>query len=93
MPLKETFKALWDPARREILEMLKSGPMRAGDIAARFSMRQATVSYHLAQLKKADLIRENRYKNFIYYELNASVFEELLLWAKSFSGGMHHEKT
>lgn len=87
MPLKETFKALSDPARREILEMLKGGSMRAGDIAARFDMSQATVSYHLSQLKGAGLIRENKYKNYVYYELNASVFEELLLWAKSFSGG------
>ena len=93
MSLKETFKALGDPVRREILEMLKAGSMRAGDIANNFEMTQATVSYHLSQLKKADLIRETKYKNYIYYELNASVFEELLLWAKGFSGGREHEKS
>ena len=92
MAMKETFKALGDPARREILEMLKGGSMRAGDIAGRFEMSQATVSYHLSQLKKAGLIRENKHKNYIYYELNASVFEELLLWAKGFAGGKQNEK-
>ncbi len=92
MSMKETFKALGDPARREILEMLKAGSMRAGDIASRFDMSQATVSYHLSQLKKADLIRETKHKTYIYYELNASVFEEILLWLKSFSGGNEHEK-
>ncbi len=92
MSIKETFKALGDPARREILEMLKGGSMRAGDIAGRFEMSQATVSYHLSQLKKAGLIRENKHKNYIYYELNASVFEELLLWAKGFAGGKENEE-
>lgn len=92
MSIRETFKALGDPVRREILEMLKGGSMRAGDIAARFDMSQATVSYHLSQLKKADLIRETKHKNFVYYELNASVFEEILLWAKGFSGGKEHEQ-
>lgn len=92
MSIKETFKALGDPARREILEMLKGGAMRAGDIAARFDMSQATVSYHLSQLKRADLVRETKQKNFVYYELNASVFEEILLWVKSFSGGKDHEE-
>ncbi|MEA5060643.1 MAG: ArsR family transcriptional regulator [Clostridia bacterium] len=92
MSLKETFKALGDPVRREILEMLKGGAMRAGDIAACFEMSQATVSYHLSQLKKADLVRETKQKNYIYYELNASVFEEILLWIKSFAGGTDDEE-
>ena len=85
MSLKETFKALSDPVRRDILELLKAGSMRAGDIAAQFQLGQATISYHLSLLKQAGLIRERREKNYIYYELNASVFEELLLWAKGFA--------
>ena len=86
MGLAETFKALSDPVRREILFLLKNGKMTAGDIGAKFQLTGATVSYHLAQLKKADLIYEHKYKNFIYYELNISVFEELLLWANQFRG-------
>ncbi len=84
MGFAETFKALSDPNRREILVMLKHGRLSAGEIAARFQMSGATVSYHLAQLKKADLISETKYKNFIYYELNISVFEELMLWFSQF---------
>ena len=77
MAFADTFKALSDPARRDILEMLKNKPLSAGEIA---NMTQATVSYHLKVLKKADLIRENRKKNFIYYELNLTVLEELMMW-------------
>ena len=84
MGFAETFKALSDPARREILEMLKSGSLSAGDIASKFDMTGATISYHLSILKKADLIRERRDKNFIFYELNTSVFEELMLWFSQF---------
>ena len=91
MGFAETFKALGDPVRREILVMLKSGRMSAGDLAARFDMTQASVSYHLSQLKKAELIREEKYKNYIYYELNTSVFEEVVLWLSQF-GGNEHEK-
>ena len=76
----DTFKALSDPARRDILEMLKNKPLSVGEIAKQFDMTQATVSYHLKVLKKADLIRENRKKNFIYYELNLTVLEELMMW-------------
>ena len=68
MGFAETFKALGDPVRREILVLLKDGKMSAGDLAARFDMTQASVSYHLSQLKKAELIREEKYKNYIYYE-------------------------
>ncbi len=74
--LSHTLKAISDPVRREIVELLKSGSRSAGDIASHFNLSSATVSYHLSQLKKADLIREIRYKNFIYYEINVSVFEE-----------------
>lgn len=84
MAFAETFKALSDPARREILEMLKSGSLSAGDIASKFDMTGATISYHLSILKKADLIRERRDKNFIFYELNTSIFEELMLWFSQF---------
>ena len=80
MAFADTFKALSDPARRDILEMLKNKPLSAGEIAKQFDMTQATVSYHLKVLKKAYLIRENRKKNFIYYELNLTVLEELMMW-------------
>lgn len=84
MGFAETFKALSDPVRREILTMLKSGKKSAGEIAANFDMTAATVSYHLSQLKKADLVFETKYKNFVYYELNTSVFEEIMLWLAQF---------
>ncbi len=86
MGFPETFKALSDPVRREILTMLKNGKMSAGEIGQQFSMTGATISYHLSQLKKADLIFETKYKNFIYYEINVSVFEEIMLWLSQFGG-------
>ena len=86
MGFSETMKALSDPVRREILNLLKGGSMTAGDIAGRFDMTGATVSYHLSQLKKAGLIFESREKNYIYYSLNASVLEEVLLWLQSLKG-------
>lgn len=85
MGLAETFKALSDPVRREILMLLRKGKMSAGEIAAHFEMTGATVSYHLSQLKKADLILEERKKNYIYYQLNTSVFEEIMMWIAQFS--------
>ncbi|MBR5290590.1 MAG: winged helix-turn-helix transcriptional regulator [Erysipelotrichaceae bacterium] len=91
MGFAETFKALGDPVRREILVMLKSGRMSAGDLASKFDLTQASVSYHLSQLKKAELITEEKYKNYIYYELNTSVFEEVVLWLSQF-GGNENEK-
>ena len=84
MAFADSFKALSDPARRDILEMLREGRLSAGEIASKFDMTGATISYHLLILKKADLVRETREKNFIYYELNTSVFEELLLWVSQF---------
>lgn len=92
MGFSETMKALSDPVRREILNMLKGGSMTAGDIAGRFDMTGATVSYHLSQLKKAGLIFESREKNYIYYSLNASVLEEVLLWIQSLRGDEHDEE-
>ena len=91
MGFSETMKALSDPARREILNMLKAGRMTAGEIGSRFDMTNATVSYHLSQLKKAGLIFESREKNYIYYSLNASVLEEVLLWIQSLKGVDEHE--
>ena len=85
MGFPETFKALSDPVRREILTLLKDGRMSAGDIAGHFDMAGATISYHLSQLKKADLVTETKYKNFVYYELNLSVFEELMCWISQFN--------
>lgn len=86
MALSDTLKAISDPVRREILEMLKKGKISAGDIANKFNLTNATVSYHLKELKKAELIIESRFKNYIYYELNISVFEEVLLWIKNLGG-------
>ncbi|MDO4295876.1 MAG: autorepressor SdpR family transcription factor [bacterium] len=86
MAVADSFKALSEPARREILELLRKGPMAAGEIAGHFSMTQATVSYHLKTLKKADLIKESREKNFIYYELNPTVLEELMAWLSALKG-------
>ena len=80
MSLQRTLKALSDPIRREILNLLKSGPMAAGDIAAKFDVTGAAVSRHLSVLRDAELIRDKRDGKFIYYELNASVLEEIMLW-------------
>ena len=91
MAFGETFKALSDPARREILNLLKGGRLTAGEIAVRFDMTAATVSYHLSRLKKAGLIFESREKNYIYYSLNASVLEEVLLWIQDLKGAEQHE--
>lgn len=85
MGFPETFKALSDPVRREILTMLKKGRKSAGEISSNFNMTGATVSYHLSQLKKADLVYEQREKNFIYYSLNISVFEEVMMWISQFT--------
>ena len=86
MGFPETFKALSDPVRREILVMLRDGPLPAGEIADRFEVAAPTISYHLSQLKKAGLVQETKYKNYIYYELNTSVFEEVMLWFSQFGG-------
>ena len=77
---QETLKALSDPVRREIVELLKDKRLPAGDIAAHFDLTGATVSHHLSVLKSAGLVTEERQGKFIYYELNASVFEEVLSW-------------
>lgn len=87
MSLEKTFKALSDESRREILLMLRDGPLNAGEIADRFNMTKATVSYHLSILKEADLILEEKEKNYRIYKLNASIFEYILSFLLSFRGG------
>lgn len=91
MGFPETFKALADPVRREILIMLKDGRMSAGEIGQKFEMTGATISYHLTQLKKANLVFETKEKNFVYYDLNVSVFEEIMLWFSQFGGTKEKE--
>ena len=80
MGVQQTLKALDDPIRREILGMLKKGRMSAGEIADRFDITGAAISRHLSVLKDADLVRDTREGKFIYYELNTSVLEEVLVW-------------
>ena len=91
MSLNSTMKALSDPTRRMILNYLKEGSMTAGDISAKFDMTGATVSHHLSTLKKADLIKERKEKNYIYYSLNASVLEEVLMWISDLKGGNEND--
>ena len=86
MAFAETFKALSDPVRREILQLLKHGRLSAGEIGSHFDMTGATISYHLNILKKADLVWEAKEKNYVYYELNTSVVDEILLWLKNLKG-------
>lgn len=84
--LQNTLKALADPIRREILNLLKSGRMSAGDISSHFPVTDASISRHLSVLKEADLIRDTREGKFIYYDLNASVLEEIMLWITDLKG-------
>lgn len=86
MGLQNTLKALSDPTRREILNLLKKRKMSAGDIVENFPVSGAAVSRHLSVLKEADLIRDERDGKFIYYELNASVLEEIMLWITDLKG-------
>lgn len=93
MGFAETFKALSDPVRREILVLLKKGPMAAGDIGSHFQMTGATISYHLSILKKAELVYEKKEKNFIFYQLNTSVVEEIMIWLADLKGENENGKT
>ena len=86
MGLQKTLKALSDPIRREILNLLKSGRMSAGDIAHHFPVTDASISRHLSVLKDADLIRDSREGKFIFYDINASVLEEVMLWLTALKG-------
>ena len=90
--LQETLKALSDPIRREILAMLKDGTMSAGEIVDKFPVTGASISRHLSVLKNADLIRDTRDGKFIYYELNTSVLEDIMLWITDLKGDGKHEK-
>ena len=91
MGLQQTMKALADPIRREILNMLKAGRMSAGEITDHFPVTGASISRHLSVLKEADLVRDTREGQFIFYELNASVLEEMLLWVKNLKGDQEND--
>ena len=91
MGFAETFKALSNPIRRDILDLLKLGQLSAGEISSHFELAVATISHHLSVLKKADLVRETREKNFIYYELNTSVLEDMMVWLADLKGNTHDE--
>ena len=93
MGFGETFRALSDPARRDILSLLREGRMSAGEIGAHFDMTGATISYHLKILKKAGLVFETREKNYIYYTLNTSVVEEVMLWLSELKGDRTHAES
>lgn len=90
MGLQNTLKALSDPIRREILNLLKGGRLSAGEITDHFSVTGAAISRHLSVLKEADLIRDAREGKYIYYDLNASVLEEILLFVKDLKGENDH---
>lgn len=91
MGLQQTLRALSDPVWREILALLKSDGLSAGEIAAHFAISAAAVSKHLSVLKEADLIRDTRVGKYIFYELNVSVLEEVLLWLHELKGENFHE--
>ena len=86
MSLQATLRALSDPIRREILNLLKAGRLSAGEITEHFDVTAASISRHLSVLKDADLIRDTRQEKFIYYDINTSVLEETLLWIKGLKG-------
>ena len=90
--LQNTLKALSDPTRRKILELLKNGPMSAGDIGKEFSMTGATLSHHLNVLKQAHLVLGDKKGTFIYYEVNTSVMEDILTWVTGVIGREKYEK-
>ena len=90
MGLQQTLKALADPIRREILNLLKKGRMPAGEIIAHFSVSAPAISRHLSVLKEADLIRDTQEGKFIYYEINTSVLEETMLWLADLKGDGGH---
>lgn len=91
MSMQDTLQALADPTRREILNLLKQSRMSAGEISNHFSISGAAVSRHLSVLKEADLIRDEREGKYIYYELNTTVLEEILLWISELKGEKDHD--
>ena len=92
MGMQNTLRALADPIRREILNLLKGGRMSAGEIVEHFDVTGASISRHLSVLKEADLIRDTREGKFIYYDLNASVLEEIMLWITDLKGAKNHDQ-
>lgn len=92
MGINQTLKALADPIRREILNLLKNGRLSAGEITEHFPVTAASISRHLSVLKEADLIRDTREGKYIFYELNASVLEEIMLWITELKGGNDNEE-
>ena len=91
MCIRDRFKALADPVRRDILLSLKQKSLTAGEIAEKYDLSNSTISYHLSLLKKAELVTERKYKNFIYYDINISVFEEMIIWLSQFQGVENEE--
>ena len=91
MGIQHTLKALADPIRREILNLLKAGRLSAGEIADHFPVTDASISRHLSVLKEAELIRDTREGKFIFYDLNISVLEEIMLWIKDLKGDKDDE--
>ena len=91
MSLQNTLRALADPIRREILKLLKAGRLSAGEICGHFDVTGASISRHLSVLKEADLIRDTREGKFIYYDLNASVLEEIMLWITDLKGEKNYD--
>lgn len=85
MGVAESFKVLSEPVRRKLLELLKGGRMSAGELAKSLGMSPAALSYHLRLLKEAELVIEYKEKNFVYYSLNMTVFDELLMWFRGFT--------
>lgn len=85
MGVAESFKVLSEPVRRKLLELLKDGRMSAGELAKSLGMSPAALSYHLRLLKEAELVIEYKEKNFVYYSLNMTVFDELLMWFRGFT--------
>lgn len=93
MGIQQTMKALADPIRREILNLLKRGRLSAGEITHHFPVTAASISRHLSVLKEADLVRDTREGQFIFYELNTSVLEEIMLWITALNGGNSNAET
>lgn len=92
MSFQKTFKALSDPTRRRILELLRNGPKTAGELGAAFDMTGATVSHHLATLKEAGLISDEKTGKFIYYQLDTTVVQDIMAWMTDLTEGYNHEE-
>ena len=92
MGFQQSFKALSDPIRREILTLLRAGPLSAGEIGSHFDVSGAPISHHLSILRDAGLVLDDKRGKYIYYELNMSVVDEILGWITALRGGEQHEK-